>query len=83
MPQKKYGKEREILKITVVLEDILLKLYSETYSKNIVFKKSYILVLRSINGMLVAALILYKKFWKTWKILDLSSILTIHVLLTR
>ena len=66
MPPKKYGVERVITKITGVLVYILLELDNEIYRKHVMFENRneliYIVVLRSINGMFLAALLLYNKF---------------------
>ena len=86
MPSTKYGEERVVMKIAGVILDMLLELDSETYSKHVVFENGNklikVVVLRAIYGMVVALLLLYKKCLETRTILDLSSILTIHVSLT-
>ena len=52
--------------ITGVLVDMLLELGSDTYRKYVVFENGkkviYVVVLREIYVMLVAALLFYKKF---------------------
>ena len=66
--------------------EMILELDSETYSKRAVFENGkeviYVVVLRSIYGIFVASILFYKKFCGDLEILDLSSILLIHVLLT-
>ena len=66
MPPKKDGEERFIVIITGVLFDMLFKLDCETYRKHVVFENGkkviYVVVLREIYVMLVAALLFYKKF---------------------
>ena len=83
MPPKKDGNERIIMKITGVLVDILVKLNSETYKKHVVFENGnkviYVVLLRAIYGMLVSALLFDNKFHGDLEILDLISILTIHM----
>ena len=83
IPSKKDGEEKVITKIIDVIVDIILGLDSETYRKNVVFENGkkviYFVVLREIYGMLVAALLFYNCFIENLKILDLSSIITIHV----
>ena len=71
IPPKKYFKEREIMKITSLLVAMLFKLDSET-SKNhtVVENKSkviYVYLLRAIYGMLVAEILLSKKFVDNWE----------------
>ena len=67
MPPNKYDEESLIMKITGVLVDILVELDSETYKKHVVFeignKVINVVVLRAIYGMIVAALLLYKKIY--------------------
>ena len=74
------------MKRTGVIVDTLVKMDSETYKKHVMFdygnKVIYGVVLRSICGILAAALLFYKKIVESWKISDLGSILKIHVLLT-
>ena len=66
MPHNKYVEESVIIKITGVLVDMLLELDSDTYSNHVVFehikKVIYVFVLIAIHGMLIAALLFYKKF---------------------
>ena len=54
------------MKITGVLVDILVKMDSETYRKNVIFENEkkviYIVVFRTIYGTLVAGILCYKKF---------------------
>ena len=56
------------MKITDVLLDMLVELDSEAYTKHTVFengkKINYIILLREIYGMLVLAILFYKKFCK-------------------
>ena len=86
IPPEKDAEERLVMRITGVLVDIILELDSETYSKNMLIgnvkKVIQVFVLRSIYRMLVASLLLYIKFYGDLGILDLSSILKIHVPLT-
>ena len=66
MPEVKEGEERVMMKITGVLVDMLVELDPSLYAKFVVFedgeKVLYVQVLRAIYGMLVAALLWYKKF---------------------
>ena len=54
------------MKITGVIVETLLEPDSETYSKYVVFENGkkviYIVVLRSIYGILLSVLLFYKKF---------------------
>ena len=63
MAPNKYGEERVTIKVTSVLVDILVQLYSETYWKHVVFENGekviFVVVLKEIYGMLVAALLFY------------------------
>ena len=56
------------MKIIGVLVDMLFELDSETYRNHVLFENEkkliYDVVLRSIYGILVAELLLYKKFHK-------------------
>jgi hypothetical protein len=62
-----------VMKITGYLVDILIKIDPELYKEKVVYEKGrrvlYVVVLKAIYGMLVAALLFYKKFRK-----DLESI---------
>ena len=66
MPPVEEGQERVIMKITGVLVDMLIALDPEAYGKHVVYehgkKVLYVQVLRALYGMLVAALLWYKKF---------------------
>ena len=66
IPTKKHGEERLIMMITGVLVDMIVELGSDTYRKYVVFENGkkviYVVVLRAIPIMLLAALLLYKKF---------------------
>ena len=66
IPPNKYGEERLIMKIIGVLVDMLVKLDRETYRNHVVFENGrkviYVVVLKSIYGILVAALLFYNKF---------------------
>ena len=57
------------MKITCVLVDMLLEMYGDTYSKHAMFENGnkviYVVVLREIYLMLVAALLFYKKIVET------------------
>ena len=68
MPPNRYGEEMVIMKIIGVLVDMLFELDSETYRNHVLFENEkkliYDVVLRSIYGILVAELLLYKKFHK-------------------
>ena len=83
IPPKKYGEERVITKIIGVLVNMILELDSETYKKHVVFENGnkviYVFLLRAIYGMLVSALLFDNKFHGDLEILDLISILTIHM----
>ena len=62
----KNGNEHIILKITGALVDALLKIAPEVYGPYVVFENGkkviYVQVLRALYGMLIAALLWYKKF---------------------
>ena len=66
MPIVADGEERVIMKITGVLVDMLVEIAPETYGPYVVFedgrKTLYVQVLRALYGMLIAALLWYKKF---------------------
>ena len=66
IPLNKDGEERVIMKIACVLVDVLVKLDSEMYRNHVVFenvkKVIYVVLLRSIYGILVVALLFYNKF---------------------
>ena len=66
LPVLENGKEKVIMKITGVLVDLLVELAPEIYSDYIVYENGkkvlYVQVLRALYGMLVAALLWYKKF---------------------
>ena len=60
------GEDRTIMKITGDLVDILVHMSPDLYGGHVVFehgrKVIYVEVLRAIYGMLIAALLFYKKF---------------------
>ena len=66
MTPNKDGEERVIMKITGVLVDMLVELDSETYRKHATFENGdkviWVFLLREIYGMLLAALLFYRKF---------------------
>jgi hypothetical protein len=66
MPETKEGEERIFMKITGVLVDLLVQMSPEIYGPYVVFENGrkvlYVQVLRALYGMLVAALLWYKKF---------------------
>ena len=68
MPEWKAGEERVIMKITGVLVDYLVKFAPHIYAKHMVYEKGkrvlYVVVLKAIYGMLIAALLWYKKFFE-------------------
>ncbi len=68
LEQPKPGEDRVIMKITGVLVDMLVALAPELYGPFIVFENGkkvlYVVVLKAIYGMLVAALTWYKQFRK-------------------
>ena len=65
MPKVDDGKERVIMKITGVMVDILIKLAPEVYGPFVVFQNGkkvlHVQVLKALYGMLVAALLWYKR----------------------
>ena len=65
VPERKDGEDRIIMKITGVLVDYLVEIAPEVYADYIVIEKGkrvlYIEVLRALYGMLIAALLWYKK----------------------
>ncbi len=66
LPDIKDGEERVIMKITGVLVDLLVEMEPETYGPYVVYENGqkvlYVQVLKALYGMLVAALLWYKKF---------------------
>jgi hypothetical protein len=66
MPETKAGEARIMIKIKGVLVDHLVQLAPETYGPYVVYEKGvkvlYAEVLQALYGMLVAALLWYKKF---------------------
>ena len=66
MPKQKDGEARVIMKITGVLVDYLVDIAPEVYGPYVVFENGrkvlYVQVLKALYGMLVAALLWYKKF---------------------
>ena len=65
MPEIEDGKERVIMKITGVMVDILIKLAPEVYKKFVILENGkkvlHVQVLKALYGMLVAALLWYKR----------------------
>ena len=66
MPEPKKGDERVVMKITGVLVDLMVELAPEVYGPYVVMEKGqkvlYVQVLRALYGMLIAALLWYKRF---------------------
>ena len=66
MPQLEEGNEHVIMKITGVLVDLLVEMAPEVYGPFVVFENGkkvlYVQVLQGLYGMLIAALLWYKKF---------------------
>ena len=66
LPEGKKGEERVIMKITGVLVDLLVKMVPDVYGPFVVLENGkkviYVVVLKALYGMLVAALLWYKKF---------------------
>ena len=66
VPQPKDGEDQIILKITGKLVDWMLELEFETYSGYVFLERDkkvlYLIVLRTIYGILIASLLWYKKF---------------------
>ena len=60
------GEERVIMKITGALVSMLIKINPELYKGFVVYERGeeviYVNVLKEIYGMLIAALLFYKKF---------------------
>ena len=67
-PPTEKGDDRVIMKITGELVDLLIKLSPCTYEGYVVYENQrkviYVVVLRAINGMLVASLLFYRKLRK-------------------
>ena len=65
LPEMKEGDEKIIMKITGVLVDLMVEMDPEIYGPYVVYengsKMIYVQVLRALYGMLVAALLWYKK----------------------
>ena len=65
MPAIDNGGEKVMMKMTGILLELLLELAPETYGPYVVFENGkkvlYLQVLRALYGMLVAALIWYRK----------------------
>ena len=63
---KKKKSERIIMKITGKLVDVLISIAPEVYSGYVVYENGkkviYVVVLRALYGMLISALLWYKKF---------------------
>ena len=68
MPQDINGSDRTIKKITGCMVEVLVKINPDVYVQHVVYKKGqkvlYMEVLKAIYGILVAALLWYKKFRK-------------------
>ena len=66
--ERKDGDKKVIMKITGRLVDIMMKMSPSEYEGYVVYKKGkpviYVQVLQALYGMLVAALLYYKKFRK-------------------
>ena len=66
MPEPTKYEDRVIMKITGVLVDLLIEMTPEVYSNYVVFengqKMLYVQVLKGLYGMLIAAMLWYKKF---------------------
>jgi Reverse transcriptase (RNA-dependent DNA polymerase) len=66
LPKTKPGQERVTMKITGVLAELLVKLAPETYARFVVEENGqkvlYVVVLKALYGMLVAALMWYCRF---------------------
>ena len=62
----KNGDERILMKITGKLADVLISIALEVYSGFVVYENGekvlYFIVLRAIYGMLISAMLWYKKF---------------------
>ena len=62
----KNGDERIVMKITGKLVDVLISIAPEVYSGFVVYENGkkvlYVIVLRAIYGMLISAMLWYKKF---------------------
>ena len=73
MPQPTDGSDRVIMKIEGTLAELLCEIDADTYQPHLVYEKGrpvlYVVVLRALYGMLIAALLWYKQFRK-----DLESI---------
>lgn len=69
MPVVKKGDERVIMKITGVLVDILVQMAPNVYSKFVMYENGkkvlYIEVISALYGMLIAAILWYRKFRKS------------------
>ena len=66
MPPVEDGKARVVMKITGALVDLLVDIAPEIYGPHVVYENGhkvlYVQVVRTLYGMLVAALLWYKKF---------------------
>jgi hypothetical protein len=66
MPKPKPGEDRVVMKITGVLVDMLVQLDPDLYGPFVVFEKGrkvlYVVLLKALYGMLIAALLWYQKF---------------------
>jgi len=68
------GKERIIMKIAGVIVDMLVNISPDLYTGHVVYengkKVMYVSVLRAIYGMLISAILFYRKFWKDLEEID-------------
>ena len=68
MPKTGKGEDRVILKITGFLLDLLVEIAPEVYAEYVVLENGkkvlYLVVVRALYGMLVSALLWYKRFRK-------------------
>jgi hypothetical protein len=68
MPEPKPGEDRVILKMTGVIVDLMVAVSPERYASFVVYengvKTLYLVVLRGLYGMLIAAMLWYKRFRK-------------------
>jgi hypothetical protein len=66
MPEVEPGEERVMMKITGVLVDMLVEINPTLYGPHVVYEKRgkvlYVQVLKAIYGMLLSAIIWYRKF---------------------
>jgi hypothetical protein len=66
MPEPKPGQDRVILKMTGVIVDLMVEVNPARYAAYVVYengvKTLYLVVLRGLYGMLIAAMLWYKRF---------------------